>query len=160
MNFVDISYKSVLALLIIFLGVILYVMLNGALNHPERDLEGVWKEVEWVYEKVDRTRSVSTEKQALRSRMKNEITEDLIIHKSETWEFKRKGKLLLTKENKDPIELSWRLKGRGHILKLEHENGALEFYQIRHLNSDKMVLHFDNNVHARGIVKIVFKKIK
>ena len=160
MNTVDAIYRLCLSLLVVFFAVIIYAISDGALEHPARNIEGVWEEVEWVYERVDRAGSSLVEKDALRTRLKNEISEDLIIHKSETWKFNRDNTLTLMKKDKNPVTLEWRLKGRGHILKLKHESGALEFYQIRELDRDEMILHFENDIHARGIVKIVFKKVK
>lgn len=161
MNTVNIVTKIVVVGIIGFFLFIVITILTAGLEHPERELRGLWEEVEWTYEKVDRSRgSSAVEKDVLRERLKNQITKDLIIHKSETWEFDKSGKLFLTKENNIKDTLNWYMKGRGHILKLKHSNGALEFYQIRELNANQMVLHFENDNHARGIVKIVFKKIR
>lgn len=161
MNIVSIVTKLVVVGIVGFFLVIFYSLFSGKLEHPELELRGLWKEVEWTYEKVDRSRgSSAVQKDELRERMKNQITKDLIIHKSENWEFTKDGKLFLTKENNKRDTLDWYMKGRGHILKLKHSNGALEFYQIRELDSEQMVLHFENDNHARGIVKIIFKKIR
>lgn len=161
MNFIGIVTKSVILFVVVFFMYLLYSILIGNLEHPERELLGLWDEVEWTYEKVDRSRgSSSVQKEALKDRLKNQITADLFIHKSETWEFKEDGVLNLVKKDGTRERLKWYMKGRGHILKIKHRSGALEFYQIRELKDDKMILHFENDIHARGIVKIVFKKIK
>lgn len=161
MTVINVLNKIVYLLLISFVVVIIVAVARGALEHPERELVGVWKEVEWTYEKVDRSRgSSAVQKDILRDRLKNQITEDLIIHKSETWEFKKNGDLILKKSKMDDVTLKWYMKGRGHILKMKHNSGALEFYQIRSISDDELVLHFENDNHARGIVKIVFKRIQ
>lgn len=161
MNIISIVTKLVFVAIIGFFLVILYNVIAGNLEHPESRLLGQWKEVEWTYEKVDRSRGSSAiQKSELREKLKNQITRDLFIHKSETWEFTESGKLFLTKEENIRDTLDWYMKGRGHILKLKHFNGALEFYQIRELSSNYMILNFENDNHARGIVKIVFEKIR
>lgn len=135
---------------------------TGKLSHPEKEIIGLWKETEWTYEKADQLRgargSSAVEKDLIRSNLKNEITENLVIHTSESWDFKEDRTLLLTKEDGTTEQLKWHMKGRGHILKLKNESGQLEFYQIRKLGNRKLILHFENDIHARGIVKIVFER--
>jgi hypothetical protein len=147
---------------IVFLGVIFSsFVLMSYLNHPEKSIVGTWKEVSWMYEKVDLPKDKDSVMNVfLEDQLKNEITKDLVIHKSETWRFDKNSRLTLLKEGNVKEILKWRLKGRGHILKLKHEGNTLEFYQIKELTNDKLVLHFENDMHARGIVRIEFQKIK
>ena len=133
----------------------------GSVAHPEVLLKGTWKEISWTYDRVDLPQSTdSTVDGFLEEQIKSEITKDLIIHKSETWTFDERANLFLTKEGNQNETLNWRLKGRGHILKLLHSDGVHEFYQIKELTDDKMVLHFENDMHARGIVRIEFEKLR
>jgi len=134
---------------------------SGHLSHPENSLLGTWKEVSWTYEKVDLPEIRDTSSDGfLEEQLKNEISKDLIIHKSEFWTFERNAGLKLSKKGQDDQQLSWRLKGRGHILKIKHDDSIHEVYQIKELSANKLVLHFENDMHARGIVRIEFEKIR
>ena len=161
MKFTSIITGTVIIIMGAFFLFLFWAVVTDRLEHPESELLGTWKEIEWTYEKVDLARgSSSIQKDILRERLKHQITEDLVIHKSETWHFNKDGSLVLKRKDGKEEKLNWRLKGRGHILKLKHKNSSLEFYQIRSLNDDELILHFENDNHARGIVKIIFKKIK
>jgi hypothetical protein len=132
------------------------------LNSPELMIVGKWKEVEWVYEKADLPElKDSSNGGVIAQELKTLISENLVIHESEEWNFKPNSTLTLMKEKANPVNLHWKLKGRGHILKLMYDNeGILEVYQIKELTENRMVLHFENDIHARGIVKIVFERIE
>ncbi len=133
---------------------------SGHLSHPETSLLGTWKEVSWTYEKVDLPEKRDTSSDGfLEEQLKNEISKDLIIHKSEYWTFDREAGLRLSKKGAADQNLNWRLKGRGHILKIKHDDSIHEVYQIKELSDKKLVLHFENDMHARGIVRIEFEKI-
>ena len=67
--------------------------------------------------------------------------------------------LVLFKNNGTHEKVQWHLKGRGHILKMNHQDGGVECYQIKRIKHDEMVLHFESETHARGIIKIIFQKI-
>lgn len=123
-------------------------------QHPEILLRGHWKEIAWNYERVDKI----NKQLDLDDEVKQEISKNLMIHQTEKWIFKKNSKLILKAKNKTTY-LKWKLKGRGHILKLKYENGMNEFYQIKELTKNKLILHFENDIHARGIVKISFKKL-
>jgi hypothetical protein len=143
--------------IVVAIGVALY-----SLEHPENKLIGTWREVAWTYEKADAAAKSDTNfvKLDLDEEMKNNIAQDLVIHQSETWTFSSNSALYLQKKNDNPVKLKWRLKGRGHILKLAYKDDTREFYQLKELTDDRMVLHFENDLHTRGIVKIVFEKIR
>lgn len=142
---------------ILVLGLTVYTM-----EHPENKLIGTWKEVSWTYEKADGAVDMDTSivKQDLDDEIKNNIAQNLVIHQSETWTFKSNSELVLIKKSEKPQNLRWRLKGRGHVLKLAYNEELKEYYQLKELTDDRMVLHFENDMHTRGIVKIVFEKIK
>jgi hypothetical protein len=156
------SSKVIIALVVVLgsAGMLFYVL--SKIDHPEKLLIGKWKEVEWHYDKVDRGAQGSSfvQKGYIQNRLKEEITGELFIHQAEEWHFYPDGNLELLKMNNETEMLSWRLKGRGHILKLKHTENMLEFYQIRVLNKDEMILNFENDLHARGIIEIRFKRIK
>lgn len=96
------------------------------MEHPEKNLIGTWKEVSWHYEKVDKTEDGEFFKEIARDELKDEIAKNLVIHKSEEWTFEQNADLLLTGEDKEDKKLNWRLKGRGHILKLKYDNDKFE----------------------------------
>lgn len=134
---------------------------TGNLKHPEQLITGTWKEVSWQYDKKDKsTDSTIDVPKVLDEQMKESISEGLHIHQSETWTFDKNTNLILEKKNEKPTLLNWRMKGRGHILKLHYDNESKEYYQIRELTKDRLVLNFENNTHARGIVEIVLEKVK
>lgn len=127
-------------------------------DSPNSLLIGEWEELSWQYEKIDphpenRTVSIGT----IDDFQKAEISEDLIIHEAEKWEFSPSGEIKLHKQNGTVESLGWRIKGRGHILKLIH--GTInEHYQIQKLTSDLMEIHFNSDLQTRGIVKMTFRK--
>ena len=150
-------YIACVGLAAAFLFILLLSASQGNLKHPEQLLKGTWKEVSWTYDKVDGEVGHSI---TLSEEVKDQISQDLFIHASETWLFEDHSEMILRKRNMQDKHLKWRLKGRGHILKLHYPNEKKEYYQIRTLTNDKLVIHFENDTHARGIVKIVLKKIK
>lgn len=157
-RFVYISSLSSIGILILF---VLFSAFTGKLKHPESLITGTWKEVAWKYDKIDNlTDSTADIPKILDEELKESISQGLHIHQSETWIFDKNSRLKLEKKDRQPIDLNWRMKGRGHILKLHYNNESKEFYQIRKLTKDEMVLHFENDTHARGIVQIVLKKVK
>jgi hypothetical protein len=145
--------------LYLLLGVIFFIYTSLIIitktQHPEILLIGKWKEIYWNYERVDNTDIVS--KENLDDEVKQEISKHLLIHQAEIWEFNKDSRLTLKSKEKIS-KLNWKLKGRGHILKLTYKDGMKEYYQIKELTKNKLVLHFENDIHARGIVKIVFTK--
>lgn len=121
-------------------------------------LVGKWEEVSWEYEKVnhngDLTNFVIDEGQ------KQEICENMIIHKAEIWNFDSSGNLILESSEHLPEKLKWKVKGRGHILELQHGDNSLEGYQIQEISEDTLIIHFNCDIQIRGIVKITFKRLK
>lgn len=130
---------------------------SSGLRHPEKSILGEWKEVYWTYERIGKGNKRSGDLD-LASHIKEEISKDLIIHESEKWKFSPKANLTLFKKGTQPHHVTWRLKGRGHVLKLTYDDKHTEYYNIHELTAHKMVLHFENEVHARSIVKIVFRR--
>lgn len=139
----------------------IFLLMSTVSSKPEKLLKGKWKEVAWTYEKADKLNGEDTENsKLLNDEIKHHISKDLVIHQSEIWEFNDQAELILTKLKREALIIKWKLKGRGHILKLNYNDSIKEYYQIKELSNDKMVLHFENDIHTRGIVKIEFQKIK
>jgi hypothetical protein len=153
------KYNFLFPAILVFSTVLLsFFSLSKIASRPEKLLIGKWKEVEWMYEKSDKNQA--SNKIELSDEIKNSISKDLVIHCSETWEFKNNAVLVLTKKGEKKHAIKWKLKGRGHILKLRHNDSIKEYYQIKELTKDRLVIHFENDIHTRGIVRIEFKKIK
>lgn len=126
--------------------------------HPEARLAGRWAEVAWSYEKADPLTAEQGAGGFFDEQLRSEISKDLIIHDSETWAFFSDRSLYLRKDGEAITKLKWNLKGRGHILELIHADGRQEHYQIRELTDERLVLHFNNDMLVRGIVKIEFQR--
>lgn len=140
-----------------------FLLLFFSSASPENLILGKWKEISWEYEKVENSDAKNSENNSLSKtiteNVKREIIENLIIHEAEEWEFTPDGELIL-KTLDGPIQkLTWKLKGRGHILKLYHQNKQIEFYNLYEIGKDEMVLYFDCDIRAKGIVKMTFKKL-
>jgi hypothetical protein len=142
--------------------VIFILIVSMSPMHPDKLLEGTWEEVNWNYEKVDgHLKHDSISQSFIEEVVKYKISKHLVIHQAERWTFKKGATLVLHKEGQEDVVVRWQLKGRGHILKLIYNDGkTTEYYQIKDLDKGKLTLHFENDVHARGIVKIEFTKKK
>lgn len=138
-------------------GIAVHVVIGDA--HPEKRLLGQWKEVSWTYEKIDPTPLELSTGTTLGQELRNEITKGLVIHESETWRFAPGSELVLHKNGARNDTLQWKLKGHGHMLQLVFNDTHQEVYQLRKLKEDEMVLQFNNDMIARGVVKIVFKRV-
>ncbi|AWW32090.1 hypothetical protein DN752_19190 [Echinicola strongylocentroti] len=152
---IKLMYAGVIVLLF---GVVITLVANDV--SPERKLIGKWEEVMWKYEKLDSPEGNVLDSFHINDQLKQEISRELVIHKAETWEVRPDGTILLHKKGEEVDELHWRLKGRGHVLKLFGHGDSLEHYQIQQLTDDTMEIHFNSDLQARGIIKMVFVKAK
>lgn len=125
-------------------------------QHPENAILGTWKEEHWVYAKVDGKQKGTMKK--ISSGERYEIANHLVIHAFENWTFSKDRTLRLHEQDGQEHMATWSLSGRGHMLRIHNPDGSQEVYQIETLNKRRLVLHFETNVHARGIVKITFKR--
>ncbi len=151
---------SVLYIALFTVPILLFgaMMLNS--TSPEQNILGSWKEVAWEYEKVEKdNENGSLTSKSISESIKREIIQSLIIHEAETWEFLPNGKLRLDKKDQITTPLEWNLKGRGHVLKLKHPDDKTEYYNLQKVNDDEMVLYFNSDIKAKGIVKMVFKRV-
>jgi len=124
--------------------------------YPEKAILGEWKEVSWVY---DRNNDNEKVKQEISSEERLSIANHLVVHQFENWTFKPGKKIKLHEKNGREHFAKWMMKDRGRILMLENPDGTHEVYSIESLKKNELVLHFETDVHARGIVKITLKKI-
>lgn len=125
--------------------------------YPEKAIIGEWREVSWVY---DRNNDNARVKQEITEEERENIANHLVIHEFENWTFNENYGLKLHEKNGREHVVKWLLKDRGRILQLINEDGTQEVYSVESLKKDELILHFDTDVHARGIVKITMKKIK
>ncbi|MBT0606815.1 hypothetical protein [Aequorivita echinoideorum] len=126
-------------------------------SSPEQLIIGEWEEVSWEYEKTDHENGVHV---FIDENQKDEIAQNLIIHKAEVWKFTEDKTLVFSKGTAQMEQLKWNMKGRGHILELKHNEIGSENYQIAEINQDTMVMHFNFDLQVRGIVKMTFKRIQ
>jgi hypothetical protein len=143
--------------ILLFIAVVLgFVILIKNAPNPEKIIIGEWQETIWEYEKTNENgESYSLDK--LAASVKDLSGQNLIIHKAEEWEFSPNRRLKLTSEDGEKI-VSWRIKGRGHILQLKYDGSETEQYNLTELTRDRMVLNFDSDIQARGIAKLTFEK--
>ena len=132
-----------------------YVFSHAA--YPEIAILGEWKEVSWVY---DRNNVDEKVKQEIGEDEREDIANHLVIHEFENWTFRKNYSIKLHERSGNEHLAKWRLKDRGRILTILNEDGTTEVYSVESLKKNELVLHFDTEVHARGIVKITLKKIK
>lgn len=150
----------VLAVYIVFgvLTVMSFLILSKG-RSTEELIVGKWEEVSWKYEKVE-AQSDPYWLTEIDDKQKFEISQGLIIHQAEVWEFDRNRNLKLFGINLSEEKVNWKVKGRGNILELQHENLVLEDYQIQEITEDSLVIHFNSDLQVRGIVKMTFKKVE
>ncbi|UCS95807.1 hypothetical protein KZP23_13395 [Echinicola marina] len=152
---------------LLYLGITV-LLLTGVVSlmaydiSPDNKLLGEWKEVSWEFEKLDE--AVDHEfwgiSKSITDQLKKEISRELAFHEAEVWKFYPDGKISLEGSNGKRASLFWRLKGRGHVLKLFGHADSIEHYQIQKLTDDTMEIHFNTDLQARGIIKMTFKKIR
>nr|WP_294860354.1 hypothetical protein [uncultured Fluviicola sp.] len=126
-------------------------------SYPEAAIMGEWKEISWVY---DRNNVGEKVKQVIEEEERIDIANHLVIHEFENWTFRNNYSIKLHERTGKEHLAKWRLKDRGRILTLLNDNGTTEVYSVESLKKNELILHFDTDVHARGIVKITLKKIR
>lgn len=74
MRFSKVLFGAVLVFIIGFFFILIWSIVIGDLNHPEKEILGTWKEVEWHYDKVDKIKgSSSVQKDNLTNELKINI---------------------------------------------------------------------------------------
>ncbi|WP_143961030.1 lipocalin-like domain-containing protein [Litoribacter populi] len=135
--------------IIITAGVIIVsvaVSLGFVSNNPENIIIGDWEEAAWTYEKANEPSMFYYDLTTVRK------------HEAENWIFGDDNTIIFMKNDEVVGKGKWILKGRGHILKLTHEDGHVERYDIKELNDNELILNFDIGMESRGIAKLTFKK--
>lgn len=142
------SAYTIVVIVLLLCVIMGYTVFNHA-NYPEKAILGSWKEVSWTYTLGEGEKDISITEEERHS-----IANHLIIHASEKWSFRKDYTLNLAKKGNEVHHAKWHLLGRGHILKIINDKGLQELYSIESLSKNKMILHFETDVQARGLVKI------
>ena len=132
-----------------------WIALISAAPPPERLIVGTWQQTSWEYEKLDLPPG-GVPADFLEA-VKHSVGAGLIMHQAETWEF-LPGQSLRVVNGEEVEVVQWRLKGRGHILQIIHDNGVTENYHLEKLNDSTLQLNIETNIQARGIARLVFNK--
>jgi len=144
--------------IIFLLALSLISAMASRAKSPGSLLHGEWKEIKWEYE-----RSADPDSAALYEDVKQDVKQmtgnELVIHQAESWQFFPDGTLQLLTPAGQKFSLSWKLKGRGHILELNNQ-GVKEYYNIMQLTDDNLVVNFESDLEVRGIAKLTFKRVK
>lgn len=138
------------------LGLTSFTVMMSSAASPEKLILGPWEEKKWMYE--DKT-SIGAD---ILAASKTSVTNSypaFSLHEAENWEFLPGGKLRLT-VNDEVQQLTWTIKGRGHVLQIKYAPGHVENYQLTELSKDKMVLDAESDVQARGIARLTFERNK
>jgi hypothetical protein len=129
---------------------------------PEQQLLGCWTETEWSYERADDNGNGKSPN--ARSRWGDGIRlhaypdRQVIRHEAEVWEFRPHGELHMRRLDGAIGHAKWRLKGRGHVLTIWHDEEHFEVYDIKELSRDELILHFDMGMEVRGIARLEFAR--
>lgn len=134
-------------------------MINSAPN-PEIAILGEWKELAWEYEKVNRKRDKGNlhKEGQIPEPLKAQIGGNLIMHEAETWTFLPDGRLVFSRDGEEQHTITWRIKGRGHILELRYDQGNVAHYNLTELTNEQLILNFELDTQVKGIAKLTFEK--
>lgn len=145
---------TVLAPLLVLLG----CLLAACGDDPEQLLLGRWQEVDWRYEKLDPVEGTRSERPKWKDGVKfPRPSRDIVRHEAEYWQFLPGRTLRIVRRDGGTLLKRWRLKGRGHILTVRSlDSNDLELYDIKELDRDQLVLHYDIGMEVRGVAKLVF----
>lgn len=125
----------------------------------ERNLIGAWQKESLDFERVNFEGHEI--KSLILQAQEKEISHDLIVDRIKTWEFTSNNLKIINNIKKENNHLTWKLKGRGHILEItDTKTNHVESYQIQELSDDKLVVFANIDLQVRGIVKITFRKNK
>lgn len=143
------------------LALLAALVLSCCGESPEQQLLGRWSEVDWRYEKLDRPAHQPGDVRWLDNiAFPVPREERLVRHESEWWEFQEGGVLVIHMSRGGTERARWRLKGRGHVVRLQPEGSPqYELYDIEELNDRELVLYYDVGVEVRGIARLRFERI-
>lgn len=124
---------------------------------PEELLQNRWREVSWSYEKFDgKERPGAAAIDGIRFAPDAERT--VVRHEAESWLFAADRSVAIRLKDGGHVEGRWRLKGRGHVLTIRYDGGALEVYDVKELDEQRLVLNSDLGMEVRGIARLEFRR--
>lgn len=141
-------------LIIIFVGISASVLaLMGKEYNPEKEFIGNWQEIAWDVKEAENSVVLNL---GLLKIPKSENRDSIRTHAANRWHFERDGVLKLKEENEEKV-LTWRLKGRGHILEIT-DGDVTEYYDINLLSDNKIELNFISPSFVRESAKLVIER--
>ncbi len=136
---------------------LLCLTMQACTSDPEALLVNKWKEVEWAYERIDRSPADGQRFDGVRIAAFEERR--IVRHETEYWQFRPDRSFSILLEDGSTRTGRWRLKGRGHILTLRYADGGTEVYDVKELNQGALVLNLDLGMEVRGIARLVFSPV-
>lgn len=131
--------------------------LVGCAESPEHLLAGQWREAAWSYERLDLPEA-EVDSWTSTADLVRQMDRRIVRHEAESWRFLPDGTLLISSRDGRTQRAKWRLKGRGHVLTiLADRQTGLEVYDIKELNENELVLHYEIGMEVRGIAKLSFR---
>lgn len=130
--------------------------LVGCAEDPEHTLSRRWREADWQYERLD----MPVQGALGDTELARQNDRRIVRHEAEYWEFREDSTLLIAKRDGSVLRRRWHLKGRGHVLAINAEDGSeLEIYDVKELNERELVLHYDIGLEVNGIARLSFRSV-
>lgn len=152
------KYWGAIIAFICFAGLVGFFIKFTITRNPATEILGTWEEKDWSYEKFDGFLP-RNQRMVDGINMRYYSHRDIMKHEFESWRFSEDS-IYIVKEGKVIETAHWKLKGRGHILKILYSDGSFELYDVKELNDDELILNYDIGMEVRGIAKLEFKRKK
>ncbi len=130
-------------------------LLFSGKSSPESKIVGEWRELTWNYEMLN---DASANDMQIQGAVAEELGEDMLVHKAETWHFYPDGTLKLKSKSCEKV-LEWHLKGRGNVLQITFDGNKTENYLLSELSNTQMNLDYESAVQVKGIAKLSFQRL-
>lgn len=140
------------------LGMVTALFASACGSNPEERLLDRWQEVSWSYEKIDVDARARVER-IDGIRFQPDADRRVVRHEAEYWEFSPDRTVEIALRDGRRVEGRWRLKGRGHVLTIRYGDGAMEVYDVKELDDDRLVLNSDLGMELRGIARLEFRRL-
>ncbi len=146
--------KIRLILIILFVSISASVLaLMGKENNPERAFLGNWKEVNWDYKEAEKSVVINL---GLLKTQTSESADSVRFHIAQKWQFEPGG-ILKLQDDDETKAISWRLKGRGHILEIT-DGAVTEFYDINLISNNKIELNLISASFVKESAKLTIER--
>lgn len=141
-----ISLYGIATAVFILISFFVFSSFNQAL---EDNFLGSWEESYWEYKEAD---NFLLKGWGIHS--KSLSSDNVRVHKGETWTFKPGGKLEILVGN-TTNKLHWSLKGRGNILEIS-DGKVTEHFDIKKLADDQIELQLISDIQVKEEAKLIF----